>query len=236
MDQASNSKYTLNTFFQNSLWIGDGLETVGDASSIFIYVSVCQSKLKQHPCFNLNSTQSDLDFVTQDCLSVSPREERLNPSLFWGVPWTSWKDKFSSGWNMHLCVNLVRPEVLKNNGRKSRRSSFLSSFLPSSSSFPMSLCQRRGAEGVGQSEVEQMLPTFADNNGGKKQQTLNKNQKPPSPLLFLSSPAFFFRLFPFNVFLSASNFFAFHVDPFTAFPFTHHPFFSKTKQQYHLSD
>lgn len=45
------------------------------------------------------------------------------------------------------------------------------------SPFLMSLHQSRGAEGEGWREVEQMLPTFADNNGEKKQQTLYKDKK-----------------------------------------------------------
>jgi len=51
----------------------------------------------------------------------------------------------------------------------------------------------------GSREVEQMLPTFGDNNTEQKHQTLNQDKKPASSLPLLS-------LFPFSVFLSTSNF------------------------------
>lgn len=51
-----------------------------------------------------------------------------------------------------------------------------------------------------------MIPTFGDNNGEKKHQTLNKDQKPSSSFLpFITLIPFFSHLFPFTVFLSSSN-------------------------------
>ena len=89
--------------------------------------------------------------------------------------------------------------------------------LPSRSHPSLHLCVRaEELQERGWGEVEQMLPTFGDNNAAKKHQTPNKDQKPPPSFLPLFALVpFFSRLFPFTVFLSASSFVALHLVPFS---------------------
>lgn len=80
-------------------------------------------------------------------------------------------------------------------------------------------------------EVEQMLPTFGDNNRQKKHQTLNKDKMPTfSSFLFFPLFSIFLSFVSVYCLFIRIQLFAFHIVPFIVFPTSFQSLSNKTLQ------